>query len=412
MYSSLPLCGACARADEGRQRRRPAGAAGGRPNGGRSIRPARDAQRRDPARRLLDARARRRRTHAARRRTPRRSPTSARSTPARARSRIPILNEAGISQISPSNTYNGPDRRSAARRGEPGKYYPTGRRTFFRIVPNDPCRPPRLPPRCATAAARGSPPCTTARSTARGMNTLRHAAAQPSRPAGRRTIARSAARTRGFARDPRARPDCIVYTGLTANGAVRLFRSVGRGCAASAVRVRRRGRDRLHAPPAAARSRGARSSRVATLAPDAYPGGAIIGRSDPYKLYGYEAMKLILDALNAGGPTKAGVLGCLRGVQNRESVLGTYASTPTATRRCAPTGSTPSAAAPRLGREPFTAALSSSEAVELELEPRSASTRAIRPGAAARRSPRSRTATNTSPPRMNATASGPASTGS
>jgi branched-chain amino acid transport system substrate-binding protein len=65
---------------------------------------------------------------------------------------------------------------------------------------------------------------------------------------------------------------------------------------------------------------------VATLAPDAYPpaGQAIIGRGDVYKLYGYEAMKVILDAINAGGPTKEGVLGALRGVQNRNSVLGTY----------------------------------------------------------------------------------------
>ena len=65
---------------------------------------------------------------------------------------------------------------------------------------------------------------------------------------------------------------------------------------------------------------------VATLAPDAYPGGAaMIGNGDPYKIYGYEAMKLILDGLNAAGPTKEGLLGYLRtGVQNRASVLGTY----------------------------------------------------------------------------------------
>ena len=60
---------------------------------------------------------------------------------------------------------------------------------------------------------------------------------------------------------------------------------------------------------------------VATLAPEAYPGQAIIGRSDPYKIYGYEAMKLILDS---GATTKEGVLAFLRGVQNRASVLGTY----------------------------------------------------------------------------------------
>jgi branched-chain amino acid transport system substrate-binding protein len=65
---------------------------------------------------------------------------------------------------------------------------------------------------------------------------------------------------------------------------------------------------------------------IATLAPDAYPGGAaVIGNGDLYKIYGYEAMKLILDGINTAGPTKDGLLGWLRtGVQNRASVLGTY----------------------------------------------------------------------------------------
>ena len=46
---------------------------------------------------------------------------------------------------------------------------------------------------------------------------------------------------------------------------------------------------------------------VSTLAPSAYRrGAAIIGSGDPYKLYGYEAMKLILDGLNAAGAEQGG----------------------------------------------------------------------------------------------------------
>ena len=66
---------------------------------------------------------------------------------------------------------------------------------------------------------------------------------------------------------------------------------------------------------------------VSTLAPDAYgpAGAAIIGSGDPYKLYGYEAMKLLLDGTNAAGADKLALTGWLRGsVQNRASVLGTY----------------------------------------------------------------------------------------
>ena len=119
---------------------------------------------------------------------------------------------------------------------------------------------------------------------------------------------------------------------------------------------------------------------VATLAPEAYPGAAIIGRSDPYKIYGYEAMKLILDAHQRRRADQGGVLDALRGVQNRTACSGPTASTPTATRRCAPTGSTPSAAARCSWAGADHRRREQQEAVELELAAHSPSG-----GAAARR---------------------------
>src|SRR3954454_21148514 len=50
---------------------------------------------------------------------------------------LPITNEAGILQISPSNTYVGLTRSEGADKGEPDKYYPSGKRTFGRVVPAD-----------------------------------------------------------------------------------------------------------------------------------------------------------------------------------------------------------------------------------------------------------------------------------
>ena len=51
---------------------------------------------------------------------------------------IPILNRAGIAQISPASTAVGlTSQGSGASPGEPQKYYPTGVRTYARIVPND-----------------------------------------------------------------------------------------------------------------------------------------------------------------------------------------------------------------------------------------------------------------------------------
>jgi branched-chain amino acid transport system substrate-binding protein len=49
---------------------------------------------------------------------------------------IPVLNEAGILQISPSNTELGLTRPGGAP-GTPDKYYPSGQRTFGRVVPAD-----------------------------------------------------------------------------------------------------------------------------------------------------------------------------------------------------------------------------------------------------------------------------------
>ena len=50
---------------------------------------------------------------------------------------IPIINEAGILQVSPSNTYVGLTRAEGADAGEPDKYYPSGKRTYGRVVPAD-----------------------------------------------------------------------------------------------------------------------------------------------------------------------------------------------------------------------------------------------------------------------------------
>jgi len=58
-----------------------------------------------------------------------------------AKLQIPILNRApggSVAMVSPSNTYVGLTRDSAdAAKGEPSKYYPTGRRNYARVVPTD-----------------------------------------------------------------------------------------------------------------------------------------------------------------------------------------------------------------------------------------------------------------------------------
>jgi len=51
---------------------------------------------------------------------------------------LPILNKANIPQISPSNTYVGLTTDApGSEPGEPDKYYPTGKRTYARVVAAD-----------------------------------------------------------------------------------------------------------------------------------------------------------------------------------------------------------------------------------------------------------------------------------
>ncbi|MBA2637424.1 MAG: ABC transporter substrate-binding protein [Solirubrobacterales bacterium] len=51
---------------------------------------------------------------------------------------LPLLNEAGIPQVSPGNTAVGiTSDDPGAGPGEPDKYYPTGKRTYARILPKD-----------------------------------------------------------------------------------------------------------------------------------------------------------------------------------------------------------------------------------------------------------------------------------
>ena len=45
---------------------------------------------------------------------------------------------------------------------------------------------------------------------------------------------------------------------------------------------------------------------------------------DPYAVQGYEAMRLVLDAVAAVGPRRRAVVTWLHDVRNRQSVLGTY----------------------------------------------------------------------------------------
>jgi branched-chain amino acid transport system substrate-binding protein len=250
---------------------------------------------------------------------------------------MPILSEAGIAQISPSNTYIGLTRSGpGATRGEPDKYFPAGPSHYFRIVPNDRVQAGALAAAMRDRGCRRVASVTDGEVYGGGVGTLvrRHAARL-----GLRVVVRHRIRPRSPAarlgRIRRARPDCVAYTGITASGAVELVTALARRL----PRARFFGSDGIAESGFAGRVSRRVGRRVlvtvATLAPDAYPpaGRAFFDRyeqrygdrnPDPYSIYGYESMQLMLDAVAAAGPNRSAVISWLRSVAGRPSVLGTY----------------------------------------------------------------------------------------
>jgi branched-chain amino acid transport system substrate-binding protein len=256
---------------------------------------------------------------------------------------LPALNEVPMAQISPSNTAIGLTRSGpGADLGEPVKYYPTGRRHYFRLLPNDRVQAGALAAAMRDRGCRRVAILNDGEVYGAGVGRL---VRRTSRRLGLRVVHTSrirvrARRHRGLARRVRrSGARCVAYTGITANGAVPLFRALARAM----PRAHLFGSDGIAESGFADPREGgvpARVSRrvlvtVATLAPEALPeaGRAFLQRysarygdqfPDPYAVQGYESMRLVLDAVAAVGPRRRAVIGWLHDVRSRQSVLGTY----------------------------------------------------------------------------------------
>jgi branched-chain amino acid transport system substrate-binding protein len=259
---------------------------------------------------------------------------------------IPILAERPIAQISPSNTANGLTvHEPAAGRGEPRKYYPLDIRNYVRLVPRATYEGG------AVSALMGRRGCRRAALVSDAEvygESIAYGIRRFARRHGVRLVVRSrldsdAPSLARLARRIRAsRARCVAFAGITINGAVELFRRVhrvmpralffgGAGIAESGFTDPREG-----GVPA----RIGRRTRVVTqeLAPDAYPpaGRAFFDRYarryggravDPWAIYGYESMRLVLDGVAALGPLgsdRSALISQLFATRDRDSVLGRY----------------------------------------------------------------------------------------
>lgn len=257
---------------------------------------------------------------------------------------LPILNECAMPQISPANTAVGlTTDEPGADKGEPDKYYPTGKRTYTRIVPKDTIQG------AALATTMKEDGCTNVAVTndkevygAGLANNIQLAAeAQDLKIAFNEGIDPKAPNYRSLASRAKGEgADCFVFAGVTANNAVQLYKDF----AAAISGLKMYGPDGVAESSFVDPAEGGLPTSVsknvkvtvATLSPDDYPpqGQEFFGdfeetygekNPDPYAIYGYEAMNLALDAIERSGDgSKENVLKALFDTKDRESVLGTY----------------------------------------------------------------------------------------
>jgi branched-chain amino acid transport system substrate-binding protein len=255
---------------------------------------------------------------------------------------IPILNAADLAQVSPSNTYVGlTTAEPGSTKGEPDKYYPTGRRTFVRLVPRDTIQGAALVSQLAGDGCSRPALVHDDESYGAGLSRILE---EQGRAAGVTFVADLSAGSRPLELQSQARglaklgADCVVYTGLPG--------SVARGllvaAAAALPAARLYGSDGLCQPgftdPSIGGLPAAVGARFRCTLPTAdlreIPGGAAFldafrarygsADPDPYAVYGYEAMRLILDQISAGYTTRGSLTRSLLQVRGRRSVLGTY----------------------------------------------------------------------------------------
>src|SRR4051812_20689950 len=257
---------------------------------------------------------------------------------------IPILSEAGVPQISPANTYVGlTSDEPGSEPGEPKKYYPTGDRTYVRIVPKDTIQAAALVTLMkqdgCTKVAMANDKEVYGAGLARNIELS--SKSQSLTITGNDPIDSKAANFRSLASKAKAAgADCFVFSGTIANNAVQLYKDFAAALGPDAkmygpdgVAQANFADEKQGGLPAALAAR--TKVTVATLAPDKYPAEGQeffkaytekygVDNPDPYAIYGYEAMSLALDAIKRSEGTKEGIKKALFATKDRESVLGTY----------------------------------------------------------------------------------------
>ncbi len=251
---------------------------------------------------------------------------------------IPILNRAGLLQISPSATWPGLTKPGFAQ-GEPGIFYPTGQRTFFRTTPTDDAQAPAAALWARSLGLKTYYVLDDGEAYGAGIANLfsRYAQQIGLVESAHQMIDKTATDYRPILEAvKKANPDLVYFGGTVANGAPRLLQQMRE----MGIKAAFMGPDALMDPsliemagPAAEgvyitfvgippdQLKTDRAQKFNKDYRDRYQGEA----PESFSSYGYDAGLAVIAALkNAPTPDRAGVLAGLQTLPSFEGANGTY----------------------------------------------------------------------------------------
>jgi branched-chain amino acid transport system substrate-binding protein len=259
---------------------------------------------------------------------------------------LPILNQAGIPQVSPSNTGVGLTTKDpGADVGEPEKYYPTGVRTYARVVPRDTIQAAAVTTAMKEDGCQNVYIVNDKEVYGQGLGNAvqKDAPAQGIKVLGNDGYDPKASNYRSLASKIKAAgAQCFFGSIIVDNNGVQLFKDVATALGPSG---------KLYGPDGVAQGTFSNPKEggvpasiapqikitVATLSQDNYPPAGkkffkdyeqtFHKKPETYAIYGYEAMSLILDAMKRAGDQandRKTVNDQIHQTNDKQSVLGTY----------------------------------------------------------------------------------------
>jgi branched-chain amino acid transport system substrate-binding protein len=252
---------------------------------------------------------------------------------------VPIMNEAGVLQVSPSDGLTSLTRPPLGRpRAGPERYYPEDERSFVRLVPADELLAEALTGRVRETGADSVAVLYDGEIHSRELGGILQALSRRDGPEPVETkeyrgrVDEIPDVVRDIAED---RPDAVLYAGIAGPGTGRMLAEIDRALPGVPVYstygmlARDPGAPIPAAPPSV--------DALGPIPPESElpaEGRRLLARlretegvdvAQPEALYGYEAMRLVLDAIRRGGADRARVIEeALRIRDRRHSPLGPY----------------------------------------------------------------------------------------